>query len=98
MPSAKYDPNDGRLRGRKLQARRLRVWTKNPHCAMCGRLTVYPDGFHLDHIAAVHKVGEDMNDAAVQILCVHPCHDIKTASDMGIRYKQPIGEDGWPII
>lgn len=46
--SAKYDNNDGRLRGRKLQARRLRIWKDNPHCAHCKRLVGYPYGFHLD--------------------------------------------------
>lgn len=95
MPSAKYDNTDGRLRGRKLQARRLRVWTKNPHCAHCKRLVAYPDGFQLDHINPVHKAGEDLDDKAVQVLCP-PCHEKKTCSDMGIRYRVQINADGWP--
>lgn len=95
MPTAKYDNNDGRLRGRALQARRLKVWTQDPHCQHCGKLVDYPDGFQLDHKQAVHKVGENLDDEAVQVLCL-PCHDAKTMKDMGYRERVAIGVDGWP--
>lgn len=93
MPTAKYDPTDGRLRGRALQARRLRVWRKDPHCQMCGRLVSYPDGFQLDHKQMVHKVGEDLDDDAVQVLCI-PCHDKKTLKDMGYRERVKFNQEG----
>lgn len=99
MATAKYDNTDGRLRGRALQSRRLRVWRKDPHCQMCGRLVSYPDGFQLDHIKAVHKVGENMDDSAVQVLCCLPdgsggCHGIKTAKDMGYREGPKFNPEG----
>lgn len=93
MATAKYDNNDGRLRGRKLQARRLRVWKANPHCAICKRLVGYPDGFQLDHIKAVHKHGENLDDSAVQVLC-HPCHDKKTIRDMGYQERVEFDNEG----
>lgn len=100
--AAKYDSTDGRLRGRALQARRLRLWTKaQGKCAMCKKLTDYPYGFQLDHINPIHKAGEDLSDEAVQVLCTLPdgsggCHAIKTARDLGNVIKQECGVDGWP--
>jgi 5-methylcytosine-specific restriction enzyme A len=93
MTSAKYDNTDGRLRGRALQARRLRVWSLDPHCQKCGKLVDYPDGFALDHINPVFKVGEDLDDKAVQCLC-HPCHDKKSLADMGYRERVEFDKEG----
>ena len=93
--AARYDDHDGRLRGRKAQARRLRLWTKDPHCAMCKRLTDYPDGFHADHIVPLFKEGKD-EDKNLQVLCI-PCHEAKTNEDLGRRETVEIGEDGWPV-
>jgi len=93
--SARFDNTDGRLRGRALQARRLRKWTKAQGlCAKCGALTDYPHGFQLDHIKALVNGGDDTEDQT-QVLCI-PCHDTKTASDMGHRTTVKIGVDGWP--
>ncbi len=92
--SARYDDHDGRLRGRKLQARRLKMWTKSPCCAKCKRLTNYPDGFELDHKVALFKGGEDKEEN-LQVLC-HACHDTKTNEDLGRTEKVQIGVDGWP--
>lgn len=99
MATAKWDNQDGRLRGRKLQARRLRVWKAKPYCAMCKRLVDFPSGFQLDHIKAVHKHGEDLDDSAVQVLCCLPdgsggCHAIKTAKDMGYRERIEFDKEG----
>lgn len=94
MATQKFDSSDGRLRGRRLQQRRLRLWSINPHCAMCGKLTNYPD-FQLDHKEPLYKGGED-TDENCQILCVAPCHQKKTAEDMGIRYTVEIDVSGWP--
>ena len=73
-----YDNTDGRLRGRKLQAARLRIWSADPHCARCRKLVAYPHGFELDHIKALHKDGSTNDDDNLQVLC-HPCHAEKTA-------------------
>lgn len=84
-----------RLRGRKLQVRRLKLWTANPYCAMCGRLTDYPDGFELDHKIALTNGGEDTEDNC-QILCIAD-HDTKTRTDLGHREVRQVGPDGWPM-
>lgn len=93
-----------RITGRKLQARRLRVWSKSPCCAMCGKLVEFSAepgrGFELDHIQALKAdggIGED-TEANTQVLCCGPdsCHAKKTAKDMGYSLRRPIGLDGWP--
>ncbi len=98
---SKYDNNDGRLRGRAQQERRLRIWAKDPHCQRCGKLVEFNatpgKGFHLDHRIALHKGGKD-DDANCQVLCIPTCHDAKTAEDMGHRKVVRIGEDGFPIV
>ena len=102
-----YDNADGRLRGRKLQATRLRLWAKNPHCAKCKEFVEYPGGFELDHIRAISTAADKSKinaDSNLQILCIHVdrcgiktgCHMDKTARDLGLRTKVTIGVDGWP--
>ena len=78
--STTLTPSAARLTGRKLQARRFKVWTKDPHCACCRRLTVWPSGFHLDHITALINGGPDI-ESNCQVLCL-ACHEKKTADDM----------------
>lgn len=82
--AARYDNKDGRLRGRRGQARRLRIWSQDPHCAECGKLTVYPKGFQVDHRIPLFKGGEDA-DSNLQVLCsgANGCHDRKTAIEKG---------------
>ena len=90
--SAAPTPSAKRMTGRKLQDRRLRVWSANPHCAHCGSLTLYPHGFELDHKVSLFDGGEDI-DGNTQVLCVSRdahgrktgCHDAKTRQDMGYR-------------
>lgn len=94
--TAKYDDHDGRLRGKAGVQRRLRVWSKNPNCAVCGRLTDYPNGFHLDHRVPLYKGGED-KDSNLQVLCIYPCHEDKTRMDLGQTERVAVGHDGWPI-
>lgn len=74
---------DTRITGWRLQERRKRLWSANPSCAMCGRLTEYPHGFELDHRVALHLGGEDSDDNC-QILCcgADGCHRKKTNADM----------------
>lgn len=84
--AAKYDNTDGRLRGRALQARRLRKWSQAcGACAKCGQLTNWPDGFHLDHIAMLEKSKDDTEENT-QVLCIE-CHDRKTMLDMGFAER-----------
>jgi 5-methylcytosine-specific restriction protein A len=87
-----------RMAGRRLQARRLRIWAVNPHCAMCGKLVPHPSGYELDHIQPLKADGgkgkdEDEN---CQVLCIDipgtathiahiGCHSKKTATDMGYK-------------
>lgn len=80
--------SEQRMAGRKLQDRRLRMWTKSPCCAACGRLTDYPHGFELDHKVRLDQGGED-TEANCQILCVYVddqgnkagCHALKTKGE-----------------
>lgn len=78
---------DRRITGRKLQARRLALWTADPHCAMCGRVVEYPHGFELDHKVPLGLGGEDVEENC-QLLCVDApdgtpgCHSRKTADDL----------------
>lgn len=93
MASQRFDNSDGRLRGRKLQDRRLRKWTQAQGCcAMCKKLTNYPDGFQLDHIKAIVNGGAD-DEEQTQVLCL-PCHDKKTMKDMGYRERVEFDKEG----
>ena len=97
-----YDNSDGRLRGRKLQAARLRIWSANPHCARCGKLVAFPGGFELDHIKALHKYGSTNDDDNMQVLCIDRteggvktgCHIDKTAEDMGYTKRAQFDATG----
>ena len=91
--SMAYDNSDGRLRGRKLQAARLRIWSADPHCARCRKLVAYPHGFELDHIKALHKDGSTNDDDNMQVLCP-PCHVKKSAVDMGYKERSEFSDDG----
>ncbi|MHB8123997.1 MAG: HNH endonuclease signature motif containing protein [Desulfuromonadaceae bacterium] len=88
-----YDNTDGRLRGRKLQAARLRIWSADPHCARCRKLVAYPHGFELDHITALHKDGSTNDDDNMQVLCPS-CHQSKTAQDMGFKERSKFDAQG----
>ena len=101
---SQYDNSDGRLRGRKLQAARLRIWSQDPHCAMCRRLVTltYPsiNGFELDHKKAIkHEVIND--DDNLQILCASivgntktGCHVDKTNKDEGHKKRTKFDDQG----
>lgn len=81
-----------RLTGRALQARRMRIWSKSPLCAGCGRLTdIAPSArlrFELDHKVRLADGGED-TDQNCQVLCVSRdeagvkvgCHAEKTSRE-----------------
>ncbi|MEV8518660.1 HNH endonuclease signature motif containing protein [Dyella marensis] len=83
-------PSEKRITGRALQRRRQRIWTQDPRCAHCGRVTEYPSGFELDHRVPLHQGGDDV-DSNCQVLCAGPdgCHARKTAGDAGRRPDPP---------
>lgn len=70
-----------RVTGRRLQKRRLDIWTASPQCAACERYTQYPSGFELDHIVPLHQGGED-SESNLQVLCIE-CHGAKTLKEQG---------------
>lgn len=87
-----------RFRGRKLQGIRAAYFAAHPLCVMCQaktppRITIATD---LDHITALTNGGKDDADNR-QGLCA-PCHEVKTAQDMGYEHKprMTVGIDGWP--
>lgn len=84
-----------RLRGRKLQEQRNRIWLLNPLCARCGIVTIFPSGFELDHIVALTNGGTN-DDDNMQVLHLD-CHEEKTNEDLGYKPRVEIGEDGWPV-
>ena len=95
-----HDNTDGRLRGRKLQAARLRIWSNDPHCARCRKLVAYPSGFELDHKQALFKEGGN-DDDNMQVLCVAlrdgiktGCHIIKTNEDLGRKERAKFDAQG----
>ena len=79
---------ENRTTGRKLQDRRLRIWSADPKCANCGRFTLFPHGFELDHKVPLFMGGAD-TDENCQILCVEyddagcktGCHAAKSAGE-----------------
>lgn len=80
--------SDQRMAGRALQARRLRLWSADPHCVACGCLTAWPRGFEVDHTVRLEDGGPD-TDENCQILCVswdaqgrkQGCHAEKTRDE-----------------
>ena len=74
--------------GAHLQARRFKMWRRDPTCQVCGRLVAHPEGYELDHIMPLWAGGLD-EDSNCQVLCVHydelgdkqGCHVDKTAAE-----------------
>lgn len=68
--------SDRRITGQALQRLRLEMWSQDPWCKGCGRITAYPYGFNIDHIVPLEQGGEDAEHNR-QLLCIE-CHDLKT--------------------
>lgn len=73
-------PSERRITGRRLQVRRLRIWSADPTCRDCSAVTRYPDGFELDHEVALTNGGED-TDENCRVRCIE-CHRAKTRADL----------------
>lgn len=84
-----------RVRGRKLQRIRDRLFRANPLCVMCTARGMDTVAVELDHVVALANGGTN-EESNYQCLCA-VCHAEKTAIDLGYRRKPVIGLDGWPI-
>lgn len=88
-----------RIRGRRLQRIRATYLRAHPLCVVClakGRLSA---ATQLDHVTALANGGKDFDEDGGenrQGLC-DPCHEEKTAVDLGYRRRPTIGLDGWPV-
>lgn len=73
----RYNPNDGRLRGRAGVEQRKRRLKAEPLCRHCRRRGIYRPSTVPDHIKPLAFGGSDTEDN-IQCLC-DECHAIKTA-------------------
>jgi 5-methylcytosine-specific restriction protein A len=86
--------DDNRVRGRKLQGERKRLFSEQPLCVKCkeqGRITVATER---DHIIALVNGGEDTPENT-QPLCTE-CHKAKTRKDLGFKPRTTFDKDGYP--
>lgn len=90
----RFNATEARIRGRKGQAIRKRVLDANPLCQICGERA----STEVDHITALVNGGDDdpHDDSNRQALC-RPCHERKTARDLGHKHRPRIGLDGYPL-
>jgi len=94
--SYKAERKRRKVAGATLTARSKRIKARDGYrCQMCGAVHI-PEDMEVDHITPIFRGGSE-DDDNLQSLC-KPCHEDKTASDMGYRIKPQIGADGWPII
>jgi 5-methylcytosine-specific restriction enzyme A len=84
-----------RTRGRKWMRIRGQIMTRANHlCEQCAKDGKTTPAREVDHITPIFKGGTDaLSNLAA--LCI-PCHEAKTARDMGYKHKARIGLDGWP--
>ncbi len=76
-----------RMRGRKLQAARQRLFAQAQYtCAVCGRVTV---DLVRDHVVPLAEGGEDV-ESNTQALCA-VCHDSKTRQESVRGQARAIG-------
>ena len=84
-----------RQRGRKWMERRAQHLRMHPLCVHCIRQSRVTAAQEVDHVIALANGGKDTDDN-LQSLCI-PCHQAKTAKDMGYTQRNTIGIDGWPV-
>jgi 5-methylcytosine-specific restriction protein A len=87
----------GRLTGRPWRRLREQVLQRDKYlCQPCLKLGRPTEATQVDHITALAKGGTDKMDN-LQAICT-PCHERKSLEEShGVKPKQPIGEDGWPV-
>lgn len=80
-----------RMRGRRLQAARARLFAEHPLCVLCRAAGRYTAATIRDHVVPLAEGGPD-DDSNVQALCVD-CSDAKTRreSARGVRRAGPGG-------
>ena len=78
-----------------MRIRSLALSRCNHLCEQCTKQGKATPARHVDHITPLHKGGTD-DLANLKGLCI-PCHEAKTAQDMGYKARQAIGLDGWPV-
>ncbi|WP_082653075.1 HNH endonuclease signature motif containing protein [Aureimonas sp. AU22] len=92
---AHHDPHDGRLRGRRGVKQRARRLAAEPLCRDCVALGLVVPAAVPDHIVPLAQGGKDEDD---NIRCLCAEHHLKrTAEQFGLRYRAPVGADGWPL-
>lgn len=74
-----------RMRGRALQATRMRFWQADPVCKRCGRVIADLAEAELDHVVPISRGGAD-TDANRQLIHKR-CHAEKTTEDMAHQSK-----------
>lgn len=87
--------NHGRIQGRRGVAIRTARLQREPLCRDCKAKGIYTEAVTPDHIVPLALGGTDTDDN-IQCLC-GPCHDRKTAKDLGYTEKKTFGLDGWPL-
>jgi 5-methylcytosine-specific restriction protein A len=80
-------PSERRIRGRRLQAERRRLFRDSPLCALCEKRGIVRVAVERDHIVPLHKGGADTAENT-QGLCKE-CHQIKTAYER--RHETAMG-------
>ena len=84
-----------RTTGRRWLAIRARILRDQPlcmHCEHAGRTTAATE---VDHVIPLHAGGTD-DDGNLQALC-HECHERKSVTERGMRYRHGAAADGTPL-
>lgn len=85
-----------RTRGRKWMRIREQVLQRCNHlCEQCLKDGRDTPAREVDHIVPLHKGGTDALDN-LSALCI-PCHEAKTARDMGYRLRTRFDRSGKPV-
>lgn len=88
-----------RIAGTHLQRIKREHLRLYPLCVACEAKGKVALATQLDHIVSLARGGTDFDvDGGTnrQGLCV-PCHEDKTAKDLGYRVRPRIGPDGFPV-
>jgi 5-methylcytosine-specific restriction protein A len=92
MRTASPDQTHTRIRGRKLQRLRARLFLQNPLCVACSARGLVEIATELDHIKALVHGGTN-DDENLQGLC-KACHTAKTCTDLGYRDRAQFDDSG----